>query len=169
MAALFVIAAFGFLAERTRVGAQLTGTVVVILAAIAAANLRVIPHQAKAYDFVFDYFVPVLIPLFLYKADLRRIFSETTRTALAFLLACAGSVAGVGVAVYLLDLTPLAGGAAIAPSLREPAIAGLFTSTYIGGSVNYAALGDITGLRRDASFFAAATATDNLFSALYLV
>jgi len=47
-------------------------------------------------------------------------------------------------------------------------IAGLFTSTYIGGSVNYAALGEITGLREDASFFSAATAVDNVYSALYL-
>lgn len=169
MAALFMIAVLGFLAERTRVGAQLTGTVVVILGAILAANLRLIPHHAPAYDFIFTYFVPVLIPLFLFKADLRRIFFEITRTTLAFLLACIGTVSGVIVAVLLLDLTPLAPGASIDVSLREPALAGLFTSTYIGGSVNYAALGDITGLREDASFFAAATATDNLFSASYLV
>ncbi|MDX1506860.1 MAG: DUF819 family protein, partial [Woeseiaceae bacterium] len=37
-----------------------------------------------------------------------------------------------------------------------------------GGSVNYAALGEITGLVGDASFFSAATAVDNLFSALFL-
>ena len=169
MAALFGIAALGFLAEKTRIGAQLTGTVVVIIGSIFAANIHLIPHQAVTYDFVFAYFVPVLIPLFLFKADLRRIFFEITRTTMAFLLACAGTVAGVVAAVWLLDLTPLANGAPIDFSSREPAIAGLFTSTYIGGSVNYAALGDITGLREDASFFAAATATDNLFSALYLV
>ena len=34
--------------------------------------------------------------------------------------------------------------------------------------MNYAALGEITGLRTDASFFSAATATDNLFSAVFL-
>ncbi|WP_235185797.1 DUF819 family protein [Methylomarinum vadi] len=169
MAVLFSIAALGFLAERTRLGAQLTGTVVVILSAIVAANAGLLPHQAPAYDFVFSYFVPVLIPLFLFKADLRRIFFEITRTTMAFLLACVGTVGGVIVAITLLDLTNLANGATIDPSLREPAIAGLFSSTYIGGSVNYAALGEITGLREDASFFAAATATDNLFSALYLV
>ncbi|MDH5622437.1 MAG: DUF819 family protein, partial [Gammaproteobacteria bacterium] len=53
-------------------------------------------------------------------------------------------------------------------ALREAGIAGLFASTYIGGSVNYAALGEITGLSSDASFFSAATATDNLFSAVFL-
>ncbi|WP_217646456.1 DUF819 family protein [Nitrosomonas sp. Nm34] len=168
MAALFAIATLALLAEKTRVGALLTSAVIAILAAIIAANVNIIPHTAPAYDFVFAYFVPVLIPLFLFKADLRRLFFEMTRMTMAFLLACFGTISGAIVAVLLLDLSSLGTGAAIDAALREPAIAGLFTSTYIGGSVNYAALGEITRLREDASFFSSATATDNLFSALYL-
>jgi len=61
MASLFVIAGGAFLAERTEFGAHLTGAVIAILAAIAAANLGLIPHSAPAFDFVFSYFVPVLI------------------------------------------------------------------------------------------------------------
>lgn len=168
MAVLFVIAGAAFLAERTRIGSQLTGAVIAILSAIAVANLGLVPHTAPAYDFVFSYFVPVLIPLFLFKADLRHMFFETTRMTAAFLIAALGTIAGVIVAVSLLDLGALAPAAPLDPTAREAAIAGLFTSTYIGGSVNYAALGEITGLREDASFFSAATATDNLFSALFL-
>ena len=168
MAVLFLIAGGAFLAERTRVGSHLTGAVIAILSAIAAANLGLIPHAAPAFDFVFSYFVPVLIPLFLFKADLRHMLFETTRMTMAFLVASLGTIAGVVVAVTVLDLQSLAPAAELDPSLREAAIAGLFTSTYIGGSVNYAALGEITGLRTDASFFSAATATDNLFSALFL-
>jgi uncharacterized membrane protein len=168
MAALFVIAGIGFLGEKTRIGSHLTGAVIAILGAIAAANLGLIPHNAPAYSFVFTHIVPVLIPLFLFQADLRRILFETTRTTVAFLLASIGTVTGVTLAALLLDLGSLGAGAGIDPELREPAIAGLFASTYIGGSVNYAALGEITGLQRDASFFSAATAADNLFSAVYL-
>lgn len=168
MAVLFVIAGAAFLAEKTRVGSHLTGAVIAILSAIGVANLRIIPHSAPAFDFVFAYFVPVLIPLFLFKADLRHMFFETTRITGAFLIASAGTVIGVVVAVSLLDLGDLATAADIDPALREAGIAGLFTSTYIGGSVNYAALGEITGLSKDASFFSAATATDNLFSAVFL-
>jgi len=168
MAALFVIAGASFLAEKTRIGSHLTGAVVAILAAIAAANLRIIPHSAPAYDFVFSYFVPVLIPMFLFKANLRKMMFETTRMTLAFLIASLGTILGVIIAVGLLDLGSLAAAADIDPTMREAGIAGLFTSTYIGGSVNYAALGEITGLRTDASFFSAATATDNLFSAVFL-
>lgn len=168
MAALFAIASLAILAEKTRTGAQLTGAVIAILGAIVAANLKIIPHASASYDFVFEYFVPVLIPLFLFKADLRRMFFETTRMSMAFLLACTGTVVGAITAVFLLDLSSLGTGATIDAAQREAAIAGLFTATYIGGSVNYAALGEITQLREDASFFSAATATDNLFSALYL-
>ena len=168
MAALFVIAGGAFLAEKTRIGSHLTGAVIAILAAIAAANVRIIPHSAPAFDFVFSYFVPVLIPLFLFKANLRHMLFETTRMTVAFLIASCGTIIGVIVAVGLLDLSTLASAADIDPAMREAGIAGLFTSTYIGGSVNYAALGEITGLRTDASFFSAATATDNLFSAVFL-
>ena len=168
MAGLFCISGAAFLLEKTRLGSQLTGAVIAILAAILAANIGLIPHNAPAYDFVFTYFVPVLIPLFLFKADLRRILSEAGRTTAAFMLATTGTVAGVTVAALALDLSSLGAMADIAEAQREPAIAGLFTSTYIGGSVNYAALGEITGLKEDASFFSAATAADNLFSAVYL-
>ena len=168
MAVLFVIAGVAFLAEKTRIGSHVTGAVIAILSAIAIANLRIIPHSAPAFDFVFSYFVPVLIPLFLFKADLRHMLFETTRMTGAFLIASAGTVIGVIIAASLLDLGSLAAAADIDPALREAAIAGLFTSTYIGGSVNYAALGEITGLSTDASFFSAATATDNLFSAVFL-
>ena len=168
MAVLFAIAGASFLAERTRIGSHLTGAVIAILAAIAAANLRIIPHSAPAYDFVFGYFVPVLIPLFLFKANLRHMIFETTRMTGAFLIAAAGTVLGVLIAISILDLGSLASAASTDPELREAAIAGLFASTYIGGSVNYAALGEITGLMSDASFFSAATATDNLFSAVFL-
>lgn len=168
MAVLFVIAGASFLAEKTRIGSHLTGAVIAILAAIVAANLKIIPHSAPAFDFVFSYFVPVLIPMFLFKANLRKMMFETTRMTLAFLIASLGTIIGVVIAVGLLDLGSLAAAADIDPELREAGIAGLFTSTYIGGSVNYAALGEITGLRTDASFFSAATATDNLFSAVFL-
>jgi uncharacterized membrane protein len=168
MAALFVIAGGAFLAEKTKVGSHLTGAVIAILAAIAAANLGLIPHSAAAFDFVFSYFVPVLIPLFLFKANLRHMLFETTRMTIAFLVASLGTILGVIIAAGLLDLSALAPAADMDPALREAGIAGLFTSTYIGGSVNYAALGEITGLRTDASFFSAATATDNLFSAVFL-
>jgi uncharacterized membrane protein len=167
-AALMGISALGFWLEKTRLGALLTGTVIVILLSILSANLGVIPHQALTYDFVFQYLVPILIPLFLLQGDVRRLLREAYRTTAAFMIAAAGTVLGVLAAISLLDLGAVAIGAGVDSGRQEAAIAGLFTATYIGGSVNYAALGEMTGLSQDASFFSAATAADNLFSALYL-
>lgn len=157
LAGLFVIAALGFLAERTRIGALVTGAVVTILLAILAANLNIIPGDAPAYGFVFSYFVPLLIPLFLMKADLRKVFFETGRLTMAFLLAAFATVVGAIVAVGVLDFAG-----------RDAEVAGVFTATYIGGSVNFAALLDITGLREDANFVSTSVAADNLASALFL-
>lgn len=158
VAGLFVIATAGFLMEKTRIGALLTGAVWAILFAILASNIGLIPQDSPGYGFVFTYFVPILIPLFLMKADLKKIFFETTRTTLAFLLATLGTVIGAIVAFSVIDLGEL-----------EAAAAGTFTATYIGGSVNYAALVDLTGLREaNPSFVSAATAVDNLYSGLFL-
>ena len=166
--AILALCALAFASERTVIGQKVTGTVVVILLAIAAANLGIIPHSAPAYGFIFSYVVPLLIPLFLFQADVRRLAREASRTSLAFLVAALGTVAGVIVAALLLDLSQLGAASELAADRREAGIVGLFASTYIGGSVNYAALGEITGLSADASFFSAATAADNLFSAVFL-
>ena len=166
--AILALCALAFASERTVIGQKVTGTVVVILLAIAAANLGIIPHSAPAYGFIFSYVVPLLIPLFLFQADVRRLAREASRTSLAFLVAALGTVAGVIVAALLLDLSQLGVASELAADRREAGIVGLFASTYIGGSVNYAALGEITGLSADASFFSAATAADNLFSAVFL-
>ena len=166
--AILVLSALAFSSERTVIGQKITGTVVVILLAIAAANAGLIPHSAPAYSFIFSYIVPMLIPLFLFQADVRRLAKEASRTTAAFLVATLGTVAGVIVAALLLDLSQLGAASDLAAERREAGIVGLFASTYIGGSVNYAALGEITGLSQDASFFSAATAADNLFSAVFL-
>jgi len=166
--AILVLSAMAFASERTVIGQKITGTVVVILLAIAAANTGLIPHSAPAYSFIFSYIVPMLIPLFLFQADVRRLAKEASRTTAAFLVATLGTVAGVIVAALLLDLSQLGAASDLAAERREAGIVGLFASTYIGGSVNYAALGEITGLSQDASFFSAATAADNLFSAVFL-
>lgn len=166
--AIMILAGVAFASERTQIGQKITGTVVVILLAILAANLGIIPHSAPAYGFIFSYIVPVLIPLFLFQADVRRLAREASRTSLAFLVAALGTVLGVIAAALLLDLSQLGAGSSLAAERREAGIIGLFASTYIGGSVNYAALGEATRLNEDASFFSAATAADNLFSAIFL-
>ena len=102
-AALMGISALAFWLERTRLGALLTGTVIVILLSVLAANVGLIPHRAMTYDFVFEYLVPILIPLFLLQGDIRRLYKEAYRTTAAFMIASAGTVLGVLAAISLLE------------------------------------------------------------------
>lgn len=155
-AALFVIALFGFWAETKSWGKMITGAVWAILGAILASNIGLIPKDAPAYSFVFKYLVPALIPLFLLHADVRRIIAESGRVGVAFILACIGTALGALVASSMLDL-----------GAREADLAGIFTATYTGGSVNYAAVIQSTGFD-DANIISAATAVDNLMSAIFL-
>lgn len=155
-AALFAIAFFGFWAEKKHWGALVTGAVWSILGAIIASNIGLIPKDAPAYGFVFKYLVPALIPLFLVNANIKRIIMESGRVGIAFILACIGTALGAIAGVQILDL-----------GAKEGDLAGIFTATYTGGSVNYAAVIQSTGFD-DANIISAATAVDNLMSALFL-
>lgn len=156
-AALFAIAWFGFWAESKPWGKTLTGAIWAILLSILLSNLRIMPQSSPAYDVVFSYFVPMLLPLFLIHADVRRILAESGRVGLGFILACFGTVMGVLAGANLLDLGEF-----------ESILAGMFTATYTGGSANFAAVMQSTGFD-NSSIIAAATAVDNLLGILFLV
>ena len=128
-AVLIGIAAFGFWCERFPFGRKYSGVMLLITLAIVLSNLRIIPSISPVYDVVWSYLVPIAIPLLLFQADLRRVFSEAGATLVAFLIGSATVVAGTLISMSLFDLGP-----------AEPAMAGIFTGTYIGGSLNFAAV-----------------------------
>ncbi len=156
-AVLFGIAAFGFWCERFEFGRRYSGVMLLITLAIVLSNLRVIPTAAPAYDVVWQYLVPVAIPLLLFQADLRRIFREAGATLIAFVIGAAGVVAGVVVALQFVNL-----------GAEEPKLAGIFTGTYIGGSLNFAAVAEATRFEDD-SVLTAAVAADNVITNLHLL
>jgi len=156
-AILFGIAAFGFFSERFPFGRKYSGVMLLITLAILLSNLRIIPTAAPAYDVVWQYLVPIAIPLLLFQADLRRIFREAGATLVAFVIGGAGVVAGVLLALALIDL-----------GAEEPKLAGIFTGTYIGGSLNFAAVAEATRFE-DESVLTAAVAADNVLTNLHLL
>ena len=125
--------------------------------AIVLSNLRIIPSSAPVYDTVWDYLVPIAIPLLLFQADLRRVFREAGATLVAFIIGSATVVAGTIVAMSIIDLGP-----------SEPELAGIFTGTYIGGSLNFAAVAEATKFR-DETLLAATFAADNIITNLHLL
>jgi len=154
---LIALAGFGFWCERYPWGRKYSGVMLLITAAIILANLKIIPTSAPAYDAVWNYLVPIAIPLLLFEADLKRIVRESGPTLIAFIIGSAAVVAGVIIGVALLDLGP-----------NEAELAGIFTGTYIGGGLNFAAVAEASGMQ-DGSMLAAAVAADNVVTNLHFL
>jgi uncharacterized membrane protein len=155
---LLAAAAFGFWAESTRWGRRLSGAVLTMGATFVLSNLRVIPAtEVPAYDVVWSYLVPLAIPLLLLRADLRRILREAGPTLGAFAVGAVGTGIGTVVAYHVVPLGP-----------EGWRLAAIFSATYIGGSLNYAAAAQAVGLR-SGDLLSAGVAADNLVMALYFL
>ena len=156
-AVLLSAAAFGLWAERTRWGSKLSGAVIAIGATFILSNLRIIPVSAPAYDVVWGYFVPLAIPLLLFRANILRILKEAGPTLLAFMAGGVGTVLGTLLAYRLIPLGP-----------EGHKLAGIFCATYIGGSMNYVAASQALDLQ-SADLLTAGIAADNLVMTLYFL
>ena len=157
-AVLLAAAAFGLHVENTRIGRRLSGAILTMGFTFALSNLGVIPADGvAAYDVVWGRLVPLAIPLLLLRADLRRILREAGPTLGAFALGAVGTVLGTIAAFLLVPLGP-----------EGWQLAAVFSATYIGGSLNYAAVSEIVGLR-SGDLLSAGVAADNLVMALYFL
>jgi uncharacterized membrane protein len=154
---LLGLAAFGFWCEKFAWGRKYSGVMLLMTLAIVLANLRIIPTSAPAYDVVWEYLVPTAIPLLLFQADLKKIVREAGTTLVAFVVGSATVVAGVILASWMLDLGP-----------DEAKMAGIFTGTYIGGSLNFAAVAEATNMQGNVQL-AAAVAADNVITNLHFL
>ncbi|QNN71602.1 DUF819 family protein [Thermomonas carbonis] len=157
LAAFFAIAVIGASLEKTRVGRRVSGVMFVIAIAIALAHFDVIPAAAPAYGLIWTYLVPLAIALFLLRADLFSIVIEGGRTLIAFLFGAVGVVVGAWLGAKLLDLGPFGA-----------QYAAVFSATYVGGSINFAAVAEAIGFR-DPTALAAGVAIDNVIGLSYLV
>ncbi len=151
-------AAFGFWAETTRIGRKLSGAVMTMGVTFALSNLRVIPAEGvAAYDVTWSYLVPLAIPLLLLRADIRRIVREAGPTLGAYAIGAVGTIVGTIVAFHVVPLGEAGW-----------QLAAVFSSTYIGGSMNYAAAAQAVGLHAG-DLLSAGVAADNLVMALYFL
>ncbi len=156
-AVLFAGATFAAWAEHTRWGHRLSGVLIAILLAMVLSNVRLIPESSPTYDTVLQYIVPISIPLLLFDANLRRIIRDTGRMLLAFGIGTVGTVLGTLIGLRLVPLGPSA-----------PELAGVFSSTYIGGGLNFVAVAQATGFD-NGSEMAASVAADNIVTAIYIM
>ncbi|MDA0705317.1 MAG: DUF819 family protein [Proteobacteria bacterium] len=151
------LAAFGFWCERYSWGRKYSGILLLMTLAMVLSNLRIIPTSAPAYHAAWDVLVPIAIPLLLFEANLQRILREAGPTLIAFIIGSAAVVAGVLIGAWALDLGAM-----------EPELAGAYAGTYIGGSLNFAAVAKAIGLQ-DGSLLGAAIAADNVATNLHFL
>lgn len=157
LAVFFAMTAIGATLEKTKVGQRVSGVMIVIAIAIALANFHVIPASAPTYDVIWTYLVPLAIALFLVRADLVSIVVEGGRTLIGFLFGGVGVVVGAWLGAKLLNLGP-----------HEAEYAGVFSATYVGGSLNFAAVAEAIGFR-DPTALAAGVAIDNVVGLGYVL
>jgi uncharacterized membrane protein len=156
-ALLFLAAAFGLWAEKTKWGSKLSAVIVTILATFLLSNFSIIPTDALSYDVVWTYLVPIAIPLLLFKANLRRIIKEAGPTLIAFAFGAVGTVLGTIIAFNLIPLGE-----------EGWKLAGIFCSTYIGGSMNFVASAEALQMN-SGDILTAGVAADNLMITIYFI
>lgn len=156
-AILVIGGAIGVWAEKTRIGSKLSGVVVTILFTFVLSNFSIIPTDAPSYDIVWSYLVPLAIPLLLFKANLRKILKEAGPTLIAFAFGAIGTVIGTLISFSIIPL-----------GAEGFKLAGIFCSTYIGGSMNYVASAQALQLNAG-DLLTAGVAADNLVMTFYFI
>ena len=134
---------------------KVTGCVLALAIAMLLSNLKIIPVDAPTYDQVWNYVVPLAIPMLLFNANITKIWRESGRLLVIYLISGIGTVIGAFIASASLKN--------FIPEVYKPAA--MMTGTYTGGSVNLVAMADAFNITGD--LVTASVIADNLLMALY--
>ena len=138
MGILFALAALGFWVDGHRQLQKTSGALWIIVCGVLLSNFHITPFESASYGFVFDYLLPMAIPLLLFKANLVLIFRESGKVMLTFLFASMATVIAAITALQFVDL-----------GANSPEIAGVIAGGYIGGTMNFVAIGKAVGMDTD--------------------
>lgn len=144
-----------WLEQKYNWASKVSGAIIALIFALVLSNLGVIPTSCVLYDdIIWGFAVPMGIPLLLLQCNIKKIWSETGRILIIFLIGAIGTCAGALLAFTLLHN--------YIPQLNG--IAAMMTGSYIGGGVNFAALADQFDV---GEMVGPTTVADNLLMALY--
>ncbi len=144
-----------YLEQTYKWASKITGAIIGLVIAMALANFRIIPTDAPTFDVVWDYVVPLAIPLLLFNANIKKIWRESGRMMVIFLIGSLGTLLGTFIAFILLRNK--------IPELYR--MAAIMTGSYIGGGVNFAAMAE--SFATPGEWVSALVVADNLLMALY--
>ena len=136
-----------------------------ILICALLSNLGVIPSAmdgSPVYDGVFLYLAPLGIFITMLEVDLKSLKKAGFPLLMMFLLGSLATVIGVLVSWFLVN-------PAVQIGELAPAIAGMFTGTYIGGSINFNAIALHYEVNQSGNLYAAATVVDNLIGTPWII
>ena len=136
-----------------------------ILICALLSNLGVIPSAmdgSPVYDGVFLYLAPLGIFITMLEVDLKSIKKAGFPLLMMFMLGSLATVIGVLVSWFLVN-------PAVQIGELAPAIAGMFTGTYIGGSINFNAIALHYEVNQSGNLYAAATVVDNLIGTPWII
>ncbi len=137
----------------------------VILTGALLANLGIIPSASNSialYSGIFTFLAPLSIFYLLLEVNLKSLKKAGLPMLTLFFLGTAGTAVGAFTGVHLLD-----GATAFGENYK--AIAGMFTGTYIGGSVNFNALAIHYNMMEQGTVYAGAVAVDNVITTFWMV
>ncbi|ARK12223.1 DUF819 family protein [Fibrella sp. ES10-3-2-2] len=138
-----------------------TALLIIILTAIEA-NLGLIPTtDTPLYDGIFSYVAPFSLFTLLLQVNLNDLRRAGLPMLTMFLIGSLGTSIGVVSSVWLFSGPQTIG-------KLYYALAGMFTGTYIGGSINFHAIALHYGVSKAGNLFIAATAADNIMTAIWM-
>ena len=139
-----------------------TALLVIVVTAIEA-NLGLIPTtETPVYETIFSYLAPFALFLLLLGVNLKDLKQAGLPMLSMYLVGAAGTVVGVLVSVWVFSAQE-----SIGPLFY--ALAGMFTGTYTGGSVNFHAVALHYNVSKAGNLFIAATAADNIITTLWMM
>ena len=143
----------------------LGGALLVIILGAVASNTGLIPSGTSGssiYSGVFQYIAPLAICWLMLDVNLRAVWKAGPTMISLFFLGSLATLAGVVLANYLLPGEAVMG-------KWYPVVAGMFTGTYIGGSVNLNAVALHYGANNEGELYAAINAADNVVGTTWIV
>lgn len=151
--------------SRRRFFSHLGSALIVILAGAILANLGLLPSSRNApalYEGIFNYVAPLAIFFLLLDVKLRDLRQAGLPMLLMFSLGAAATMAGALLSYHFI--APQEHGIE-----KAYAVAGMFTGTYIGGSINLNAVALQYGVGQNGTLFAAINATDNVITTIWII
>lgn len=146
-----------YLEQRFNWASKISGAIIALIGAVILSNLGVIPTESHVYDTVWNFVVPLAIPLLLFQANIRKIWKKSGRILIIFLLSSVATFAGAIVAFLTLRN--------FIPHLDK--ITAMMTGSYTGGGVNFAAMSAKFDTPKD--MISATTVADNLMMAMFFL